>query len=268
MSTQAEPTETAAKAVSAEAVVEVDGVTVRYGRHLALDAVSLRVPRGSVYALLGRNGVGKSSLVRCLLGLQRADEGGVRLFGRDAWRERQALMERVGVVPEEPDAPPELSARELVLFCGRLNPRWDEAAVMRRLERLQAPLRTPFRQLSKGQKGAVMLALALGHDPELLVLDDPTLGLDVVARRLVFGELIGELADRGTTVLVTTHDLAGVEGIADRVGILRDGRLALDGPLDALKAEHGTSLEEIFASVAGERAGEPAGRAAATGGRA
>jgi ABC-2 type transport system ATP-binding protein len=139
---------------------------------------------------------------------------------------------------------------------------------MRRLERLQVPLRTPFRQLSKGQKGAVMLALALGHDPELLVLDDPTLGLDVVARRLVFGELIGELADRGTTVLVTTHDLAGVEGIADRVGILRGGRLVLAGALEALKAEHGASLEEIFASVAGERAGEAAERSSDAGARA
>jgi ABC-2 type transport system ATP-binding protein len=241
-----------------EAAVEIRGVTVRYGRHLVLDAVTLEVPRGEVYALLGRNGVGKSSLVRCLLGLQRPDAGSLRLFGRDAWRERQSLMERVGVVPEEPDAPPELGARELVVLCGRLNRRWDEAAVVARLERFAVPLRTPFRQLSKGQKGAVMLALALGHDPELVVLDDPTLGLDVVARRLVLGELIGELADRGTSLLVTTHDLAGIEGIADRVGILRGGRLALDGELAALKAEHGASLEELFAAFAGERSGDPA----------
>jgi ABC-2 type transport system ATP-binding protein len=267
VSTQAVTTAPTVAPAGGEPAVDVRGLTVRYGRQLVLDAVSLAVPRGAVYALLGRNGVGKSSLVRCLLGLQRPDAGSVRLFGRDAWRFRQQLMERVGVVPEEPDAPPELGARELVLFCGRLNLRWDEASVMGRLERFQVPLRTPFRQLSKGQKGAVMLALALGHDPELLVLDDPTLGLDVVARRLVFGELIGELADRGTTVLVTTHDLAGVEGIADQVGILRGGRLVLEGALEALKAEHGASLEEIFASVAGERAGEAAERSAGTGAR-
>lgn len=254
--------------MSTELVVEASGLSVRYGRHVAVDAVSLSVPRGAVYALLGRNGMGKSSLVRCLVGLQRADAGGTRLFGRDAWRFRQQLMERVGFVPEEPDAPPELTARELSLFCSRLNRRWDEAAVARRLERLQTPLGTPFRQLSKGQKGAVMLALALGHDPELIVLDDPTLGLDVVARRLVFGELIGELADRGATLVVTTHDLAGIEGIADRVGILVDGRLALDGPLEQLKAERGDSLEEIFAATAGERAGEPAERRAGAGARA
>jgi ABC-2 type transport system ATP-binding protein len=247
-----------AKAAGAvtEAIVEVRGLTVRYGRVHVLDDVSLSVARGSVYALLGRNGVGKSSLLRCLLGQQKPTAGEARLFGRDAWRFRQSLMERVGYVPEEPDAPPELSARELVLFCARLNVRWDEAAVMRRLERFEVPLRTSFRSLSKGQKGAVMIALALGHDPELLLLDDPTLGLDVVARRAVFGELIGELADRNTSVLVTTHDLAGVEGVADRVGILHANRLVLEGELEALKAEHGASLEEVFAAVAGERAGD------------
>jgi ABC-2 type transport system ATP-binding protein len=245
----------AARAAS-EAVVELRGLTIRYGRRSILDGLSLSVARGSVYALLGRNGVGKSSLLRCLLGQQKPSAGEARLFGQDAWRGRHSLMERVGYVPEEPDAPPELCARELVLFCGRLNVRWNEAAVIGRLERFLVPLQTPFRSLSKGQKGAVMLALALGHDPELLLLDDPTLGLDVVARRAVFGELIGELADRNTTVLVTTHDLAGVEGVADRVGILHANRLVLEGELEALKAEHGASLEEIFAAVAGERAGD------------
>ncbi len=242
----------------ATAVFEVRGLSVRYGRRVVLDGVSLSVPRGAVYALLGRNGAGKSSLVRCLLGQQRADAGEARLFGLDTWRCRQLLMQRVGVVPEEPDAPPELTARELVFFCGQLNVVWDASSVFGRLERFQVPLRTPFHRLSKGEKGAVMLALALGHGPELLLLDEPTLGLDVVARRAVFGEVIGELAERGTTVFVTTHDLAGVEGIADRVGILHGGRISLEGDLEALKAERGTSLEEIFAAVAGERLSEVA----------
>src|SRR5262249_1598815 len=160
---------------------------------------------------------------------QRANGGEARLFGQDAWRSRPSLMELVGYVPEEPDAPPELSARELVLLCGRLSRRWNEAAVMGLLERLRVPTATLFPRPSKGQKGAVMLALALGHDPELLLLDDPTLGLDVVARRAFFGELIGELADRSTTVLVTTHDLSGVEGVADRIGILHQSRVVLEG---------------------------------------
>ena len=145
-------------------------------------------------------------------------------------------MTRVGVVPEEPDAPPAMTARQIADFCRRLYPWWDEKAVAERFARFAVPPDTPFARLSKGQKGEVMLAVALGHAPDLLVLDDPTLGLDVVARRALYEELIGELADRGTTVFVTTHDLAGIEGIATRVGILKDGRLVLDEEIETLKA--------------------------------
>ena len=165
-------------------------------------------------------------------------------------------MARVGVVPEEPDAPPEMTASQLSTFCARLHSRWDVAAVQERLRRFDVPVDRPFGRLSKGQKGAVMLSLALGHSPELLLLDDPTLGLDVVARDAVFQEVIGDLADRGTTVFVTTHDLRAIEGIADHVAILHRGRLALAGRLEALKAERGLPLEQIFAAVAGTRAGE------------
>jgi ABC-2 type transport system ATP-binding protein len=216
-------------------VVRIESLTVRYGKAVACDRISLAVPAGGVYALLGRNGAGKSSLVRCLLGQQKPQAGRTALFGEDAWKRRARLMERVGVVPEEPDAPPEMTARQLLAFCSRLYRRWDAAASAARLERLEVPLKVPFARLSKGQKGAVMLALSLGHSPDLLVLDDPTLGLDVVARRLLYEELVGDLADRGTTVFLTSHDLAGIEGIADRVGILRDGNLALDEEMERLK---------------------------------
>ncbi len=242
-------------AVERAAPIVVEGLTVRYGRKLAVDNVSLRVEPGAVYALLGRNGAGKSSLVRCLLGQQRPDRGRVSLLGLDAWRDRAAAMRRTGVVPEEPDAPPGMNVKGLAGFCARLYPTWDTAAVDARLTRFDIPRDVPFGRLSKGQKGLVSLALALGHSPELLVLDDPTLGLDVAARRALFEELVGDLADRGTTVLMTTHDLAGVEGIADRVGILRDGRLVVDEELEALKLRHAetsSALEEIFLAVTGE----------------
>jgi ABC-2 type transport system ATP-binding protein len=230
-------------------------MSIRYGRTRVIDDVSFAVPAGCVYALLGRNGAGKSSLVRCLVGQQRATAGHAVLFGRDAWRDRAGLMPRVGLVPEEPDAPPELSPARLLALTGRLYARWDEAGTRERLRRFAIPMETPFARLSKGQKGAVQLALALGHAPELLILDDPTLGLDVVARDQVFGEIIGELADRGTTVLVTTHDLAAIEGIADRVGVLCDGRLVLDEPLEAMKERFALPLERIFAEVTSASAG-------------
>ncbi|HSB63304.1 MAG TPA: ABC transporter ATP-binding protein [Thermoanaerobaculia bacterium] len=217
--------------------VEVHRLLVRYGGNPkpTLEEVSFSVPRGSVYALLGRNGAGKSSLVRCLLGQQKPTSGGCSLFGEDAWKRRARLMAKVGVVPEDPDAPPSMTARELSAFCARLYPSWDRAGVTARLARFEVPATTPFGSLSKGQKALVSLSLALASSPDLLVLDDPTLGLDAVARAAFFDELVGELADRGTTVLLTSHDLAGVERMADRVGILKGGRLVLDESLESLK---------------------------------
>lgn len=221
---------------TSEPVLSLEKVSVRYGRTRVVEDVSLQVARGSVFALLGRNGTGKSSLVRCMLGQQRVSSGQAHLFGRRAWDSRTAAMTRIGVVPEEPDAPPGMTPRQLVSMCRRFYPRWDDAAVAARLERSSVPRDVAFSKLSKGQKGAVMLALALGHSPELLILDDPTLGLDAVARKGLYDELIGELAERQTTVFITSHDLEGIERLASRVAVLKERSVLLDEPLESLKS--------------------------------
>jgi ABC-2 type transport system ATP-binding protein len=217
------------------AVLSTDALTVRYGPSTACDRVSLAVAPGAVYALLGRNGAGKSSLVRCVLGQQKPTEGRASLFGSDSWTTRARSMARTGVVPEEPDAPPALTAAAILDFCRRLYPSWDGPASSARLERFGVPANVPFGRLSKGQKGMVQLTIALASKPDLLILDDPTLGLDPVARKALSDEIVGELADRGTSVFLTTHDLAGIEGIATHVGILKNGRLVLDAEVEALK---------------------------------
>jgi ABC-2 type transport system ATP-binding protein len=224
--------------IQATAAVDCQNLGVRYGRIQALAQTSFTVGPGQVYALLGRNGSGKTSLVRCLLGHQKPHTGRVELFGQEVWSSRTALMQRVGVVSEEPDAPPAMTPRQLLRFCAGLYPHWDAAATDARLRRFRVPLDVPFGKLSRGQKAQLSLTLALGPGPELLVLDDPTLGLDALARREVYDELLSELAERGTTVFITTHDLAGIEGIADRVGILHEGRLLVDEPLEELKARY------------------------------
>ena len=221
--------------MNANDVVRTESLTVRYGATTAVDAVSLSIPRGSVFALLGRNGAGKSSLIRCLLGEQKPTSGSATLFGEESWTNRARLMARLGVVPEEPDAPAEMPPRRLAPFFAALYPRWDGSTLSKRLSRFGVPEDTEFGRLSKGQRSLTALALALASEPELLVLDDPTLGLDAVARRAFFEEIVTELADRGVTILLATHDLAGVEGIADRVGILRGGKLVVEEPLEDLK---------------------------------
>ena len=215
--------------------IHAEHVSVRYGRKIAVDDVTLSVAPGSVYALLGRNGSGKSSLVRCLLGQLPADRGRAELLGEDAWRNRAKLMQRVSVVAEDADAPPEMRVRELAAFSSKLYVRWSQRAFDERLSRFGLDPAMRFGDLSKGQKKQVSLALALATTPELLILDDPTLGLDVVARKSLFEEVIADLADRGITVFITTHDLAPAEAIADRVGILKNGRLVLDEEVETLK---------------------------------
>ncbi|HKO02538.1 MAG TPA: ABC transporter ATP-binding protein [Thermoanaerobaculia bacterium] len=219
-----------------DVVINIDGLSVRYGTRAAVERATLAVPVGSVYALLGRNGAGKSSLVRCMLGQQRPSEGRVTLFGRDVWREREELMQRVGIVSEEADAPPDMRVSAIAKFCASVYRGWQQPAFASRLDRFEVSPSARFGNLSKGQKKQVSLALALAMTPELIVLDDPTLGLDVVARKSLFEEVITELAERGITVFLTTHDLAGIETLADRVAIMKNGRVVLEEELETLKS--------------------------------
>ena len=233
-------------------------VTIRYGRTTALDRLDLHVPEGSVYALLGRNGSGKSSLMRALLGLRKPDGGVVEIAGLDPWKARHRLMERIAATPETPDAPPAMKVDALGRFVGSFHRSWDSAGLGARLDRFGIPPDQRFGNLSRGQKGLVMLSLALAQQPETLLLDDPTLGLDPVARRFVFDELIGELADRGPTILLATHDLEGIERIATHIGILKKGKLLVEGELEALRAQavaagaESPTLENLFFTHAGK----------------
>ncbi len=221
-----------------ETIVAARGLTVRYGAKTLLHELDLEVREGQVYALLGRNGAGKSSLVRCVLGLQPVSGGRVELFGRDAWTHRHRLMGRIGVVPEESDVPPSMTGAQLSRFSSGLYDHWDHAAYHSRLERFGIDPKQSFGKLSRGQKAQVMLALALAASPRLLVLDDPTLGLDMVARKAVFEDLVDELATRPLTVLITSHDLPGIERLATHIAVLRDGRLAMDEELESVKQRY------------------------------
>src|SRR5512141_1288115 len=132
------------------AAIIIDGLTVRYGRRVAVDAVTLAIPRGTVYALLGRNGAGKSSLVRCMVGQQKPERGRVQLFGEDAWSARQELMDRVGIVAEEADAPPEMRVGAIARVCGKVYSRWNQASFDDRIGRFAIGKEARFGELSKG----------------------------------------------------------------------------------------------------------------------
>ena len=238
-------------------LVETEALAIRYGRTRVLEGVSLSVPKGCVYALLGRNGSGKSSLLRVLLGERPASASGtVRLLGEDPWHSRARLMDHVGVVPEEPNAPPEMyGATAVRLLRPPLPALGRGASSTGASEPLRRADRPTVRRPVEGPEGRRDALARSRPPPRLLLLDDPTLGLDVVVRDAVFREVIGELADHGTTVL--RHDARPARrSRASPTGsaILHEGRLALDGSLEALKTQRGESLEQMFASVAGTRA--------------
>lgn len=218
--------------------IAIRDLTVRFGAVLAVDRLDLEIAAGTVYALLGRNGAGKSSLLRALLGLRKPEAGNGLLLGRDPWRHGAELMQQVGVVPEEPEAPPDRTVRALGTFASRIYDSWSDDLFTAALARERVPLDRSFGKLSRGQKTLVALALALAPRPRVLILDDPTLGLDPVARRSVLDTLVETLAERPTTVLLATHDLDAVGRFADRVGFLHQGRLLLDEALDTLRARH------------------------------
>ena len=212
-------------------------MTVRYGRWWRPTRCSLAVPRGCVYALLGRNGAGKSSLVRCLLGQQKPTSGRALLFGQDVVAGRAMAMQRIGVVPEEPDVPPEMTAAQTVaVLRPSLRRGGTTPGCTRRSRRFGAPT-SAGRATVQGAEGAALVGAGARAGARAVGAGRPDAG----PRRggapgSFYEELVAELADRGTTVLITSHDLAGVERIAERVGMLRHGKLVLDEDLETIKA--------------------------------
>ena len=218
-----------------EPLVAVRELSMGFGRKSVLNGVSLSVAESSVYVLLGRNGEGKTTLIRCLLGQLPAQSGGASILGRDAWRHRRTNLQRLAVVPESPRYAPGVRVRDLLRFLARVQPRWDHHSAQQRLAAIGIGSHAVCDTLSRGQKTQLALLTALASRPRLLVCDDPTLGLDPLAQRALLDELIVELAEHQTTVFVTTHDLATLGGLADRIGILHQGHLIVDEPADALR---------------------------------
>jgi len=233
--------------------LQVTGVTKGFGfRKSVLSGLDLDIPRGAVYALMGRNGSGKTTLIRTCLGLYRRDGGRVAVFGRDPEREGPAILARVGLVPDALAVDEKMKVGELLTFTSRFYSQWDQAHCYRLLARYDLPLEQKIRDLSRGMKTKVSLVMALAHRPELLILDDPTLGLDAVILE-EFVESLEEAAREGATVLIASHNYGELERIATHAGFFKDGRVILSEPIADLKARfsgtHELSLQEIFVQV-------------------
>jgi len=240
-------------------VINVSNLTRRFGVKAALASVSLSLPRGAVYGLVGANGAGKTTLIKHILGLLRADSGSVRVFGLDPVADPVAVLSRIGYLSEENDLPGWMRVDELIRYSRAFYPAWDDAYAEELRQGFALDPAAKIKTLSKGQKARAGLLIALAYRPELLVLDEPSSGLDPIVRRDILGAVLRTIANEGRTVLFSSHLLDEVERVADHVTMISDGNIVLSGPLDDLTASHGgASLDEIFVSHVGRSAASPA----------
>lgn len=243
-----------------EPVINVTGLTRRFGAKAALDSVSVSLPRGAVYGLVGANGAGKTTLIKHILGLLRAESGSVRVFGLDPVADPVAVLSRIGYLSEENDLPGWMQVDELLRYSRAFYPGWDDAYAEELRSAFALEPAAKIKTLSKGQKARAGLLIALAYRPELLVLDEPSSGLDPLVRRDILGAVIRTIADEGRTVLFSSHLLEEVEQVADHVTMISRGTIVLSAPLDVIKASHdGASLNEIFVAHVGRAAAPGAG---------
>ena len=219
-----------------EPVIRLTSLAKRFGPQTALDEVSLEVPPGVVFALLGENGAGKTTAIRIMLGLAEPDSGHAQVLGLRSDEAGLAIRRRVGYVPEAPTLYDWMTVAEIGWFAAGFYGDGFLTRYLEMAEQFSLPPRRKVKALSKGMRAKVSLALATAHQPELLILDEPTSGLDALVRR----EFLESMVDRaagGQTVFLSSHQIIEVERVADVVAILREGRLVLVEPLDKLKGQ-------------------------------
>jgi len=218
-----------------ENVIEVHGVVKYFGGRCVLDGIDLKVPKGCIYGLLGRNGVGKTTLIRMLMGLEPPTRGQLSVLGADSTRLAPAVKGRIGYCAEGHHLIQDYRVGRLVDLCKALSLKWDQGFFSQMTDAFRLPMERKVKDLSAGMRAQLNLALSLATDPELLILDDPTLGLDAVARRQFLELAIDLIQRQGRTILFSSHILGDVERIADRIGILVAGRLVVDCSLEQLR---------------------------------
>ena len=245
--------------------IETRGLTRKFGKQTAVDGLDLKVPVGSVCGFLGRNGAGKTTTIRLLMNMLDPTAGEVEVLGMDPQKNDIPLKERVGYVSEDPALYDWMKVGEMVWFTGQLHRQWDQQKVEDLLSRFGLDLDQKVKHLSRGMNAQLALALALGHDPELLILDEPATGLDVLVRRDFLESVIQIIQEEGRTVFLSSHLVHEVERVADRVAIIENGRLLASKELEEIKGMvkkvlvHGRNGTADFSGVSGLRKTEGAG---------
>lgn len=221
-----------------EVIVELKRVSRSFRTKQALDDVNLRVERGAVFGLVGENGAGKTTLIRHVLGLLKPQQGSVLVFQLDPVRHPQEVLGRIGYLSEDRDLPDWMSVAQLINYNRAFYRGWDDQFAAQLQDQFELDPLQRIKQLSRGQRARAGLLIALAHRPELLILDEPSSGLDPVVRRDILTAIIRTVADEGRTVLFSSHLLEEVERVADQVTMIQRGRVHLSGPLVKILQDH------------------------------
>jgi ABC-2 type transport system ATP-binding protein len=222
--------------------IDIQAVYKSFGKTEVLRGVTLKVPRGNTFAFLGRNASGKTTTIRLLLGLLKRDDGAIRVLGLDPQVAPLELRRRIGYLAEDQTMYGWMRVEEIVRFVAPFYPTWDHDLALKYLREFELPLRTRIKHLSKGQNVRLGLVLALAHRPEVVILDDPALGLDPIMRKQFNRDLITHLQCEGRTVFYSSHLLYEVEPVADEVAILDQGRILRQAETEKLRRD----VKQVF----------------------
>jgi ABC-2 type transport system ATP-binding protein len=230
------------------AIIEVEGLTKSYGSKRGITNVSFQVEEGEVFGFLGPNGAGKTTTIRLLMALLRADAGTARIAGLDCWRQSVEIKRLIGYMPGELSLDPGLTGGQILEYFGHLRGGVDQAYLKQLIKRLDLDPSRKFRQYSSGNKRKVVLIQAFMHRPRLLILDEPTNGLDPLNQQ-EFDRMVKEVRDEGRTVFLSSHILSEVEQTCTRVGIIRAGQLVREGSVAELKDIKRYNITITFANA-------------------
>ncbi len=217
--------------------IEVERLVKQYKYRSVLRGLSLSIPRGSVFGLLGVNGAGKTTLLKCILGLLKPNAGHLRVLGDDPWRFQAATKSRIGYVPQSDRLYPWLTVQEVIEYVGSFYPQWNTKLVHELVSQWQINPTDKYGVLSEGEAQKVAIILAMGHEPDLFVLDEPVASLDPAARRQFLKTILEMVIDRGCTVFFSTHITTDLERVADHVAVMKSGLIDFTGELGQLKDE-------------------------------
>jgi ABC-2 type transport system ATP-binding protein len=221
-----------------QTVVDVKDLSRSFGGKMALDGVSFRATAGQVHGLVGSNGAGKTTLLKHVLGLLRPTTGSVRVFGLDPVRHPVDVLARIGYLSEERELPEWMSVGELMDYSRAFHPTWDVSYARELLHTFSLDPAKRIKELSKGMRAQAGLIASVAHRPELLILDEPSSGLDVIVRRDILDAIVRVVVDDGRTVIFSSHLLDEVERMSDHVTLIHQGRVALSGALDDVRGAY------------------------------